>query len=221
MPDFDKPKSNSIVFKVNENDSPQQIKSFLESLIDLFAGLEEYKSPYAPTIQPPKLLIDELVQNASFKTALISGTCSLPPGPLGLISILPELLIIYRIQGQLVLDIAALHGKEVHVTKELLLYCIFKHGSAQIFRKIIEESSLKILIRPTTVRLFQVMLEKLGLMITHKVIRRQFARWIPLGGAFVTGTIAYFDTKKVGNTAHYLFSKELVVINEITGLESK
>lgn len=193
------------------SETPSQVKSegFLEGLIELFAGLEDYRSPYAPTIQPPDNLIQELVQNASFKSGLVSATCSLPPGPLGILSILPELLFLYRIQGHLILDIAALYGKEVQVTKELLLYCLFKHGGAHVFRKIIEESSLKILIRPTTVKVFQTMLEKLGLMISKSLIRKQFARWIPIGGAVVTGTFAYYDTKRVGKTAMELFSKEI------------
>ncbi|MGE8721081.1 hypothetical protein ACO2KH_08520 [Leptospira terpstrae] len=193
------------------NESPSQVKTegFLEGLVELFAGLEDYRSPYAPTIQPPDNLIQELVQNASFKSGLVSATCSLPPGPLGILSILPELLFVYRIQGHLILDIAALYGKEVQVTKELLLYCLFKHGGAQVFRKIIEESSLKILIRPTTVRVFQTMLEKLGILISKSIIRKQFARWIPIGGAVLTGTFAYYDTKRVGKTAMDLFSKEI------------
>lgn len=193
------------------NELPSQVKTegFLEGLVELFAGLEDYRSPYAPTIQPPGNLIQELVQNASFKSGLVSATCSLPPGPLGILSILPELLFVYRIQGHLILDIAALYGKEVQVTKELLLYCLFKHGGAQVFRKIIEESSLKILIRPTTVRVFQTMLEKLGILISKSIIRKQFARWIPIGGAVVTGTFAYYDTKRVGKTAMDLFSKEI------------
>ncbi|MCG6140210.1 hypothetical protein EHQ23_02150 [Leptospira bourretii] len=194
---------------MNETPSQAQSAGFLDGLIELFAGLEDYRSPYAPTIQPPDDLIRELVQNASFKSGLVSATCSLPPGPLGILSILPELLFMYRIQGHLILDIAALYGKEVQVTKELLLYCLFKHGGAHVFRKIIEESSLKILIRPTTVRVFQTMLEKLGLLISKSIIRKQFARWIPIGGAVVTGTFAYYDTKRVGQTAMDLFSKEI------------
>ncbi|MCW7496464.1 hypothetical protein ND860_08025 [Leptospira levettii] len=193
------------------NELPSQGKSngFLEGLIELFAGFEDYRSPYAPTIQPPEELLNELVQNACFKSGLISATCSLPPGPLGILSILPELLMVYRIQGHLIMDIAALYGKEVQVTKELLLYCLFKHGGAHVFRKIIEESSFKILIRPTTVRVFQTVLEKLGIMISKSIIRKQFARWVPIGGAVVTGTFAYYDTKRVGKTAMELFSKEI------------
>ncbi|MBM9591655.1 hypothetical protein JWG41_14450 [Leptospira sp. 201903075] len=194
---------------MNETQSQAKSEGFLDGLVELFAGLEDYRSPYAPTIQPPDNLIQELVQNASFKSGLVSATCSLPPGPLGILSILPELLFVYRIQGHLILDIAALYGKEVQVTKELLLYCLFKHGGAHVFRKIIEESSLKILIRPTTVRVFQTMLEKLGLMISKSILRKQFARWIPIGGAVVTGTFAYYDTKRVGKTAMDLFSKEI------------
>ncbi|XDD54053.1 hypothetical protein AB3N62_16505 [Leptospira sp. WS4.C2] len=194
---------------MNETPSKAQSEGFLDGLVELFAGLEDYRSPYAPTIQPPDNLIQELVQNASFKSGLVSATCSLPPGPLGILSILPELLFVYRIQGHLILDIAALYGKEVQVTRELLLYCLFKHGGAHVFRKIIEESSLKILIRPTTVRVFQTMLEKLGILISKSIIRKQFARWIPIGGAVVTGTFAYYDTKRVGQTAMDLFSKEI------------
>jgi hypothetical protein len=69
--------------------------------------------------------------------------------------------------------------------------------------------------------LFQSLLEKVGLLITKTVLRKQFARWIPLGGAVVTGTFAYFDTKKVGTTAHALFSKEIETWNHITDLEAE
>ncbi|GBF51495.1 hypothetical protein LPTSP4_30330 [Leptospira ryugenii] len=201
-----------------QNHLPRSQNSFLESLIDLFTGLEEYKSPYAPTIQAPNELIQELIQNASLKCALISGTCSLPPGPLGLLSILPELLMIYRIQGQLVIDIAALLGKEVQVTKELLLYCMFKNAGAQIFRKVIEESSMRILIRPTTVRFFQSFLEKIGIMISQRMFRKQFTRWIPIGGAFLTGTLTYYDTKSIGLQAKSLFSKEIETLSQTSEL---
>ncbi|MDF3820700.1 hypothetical protein P3G55_12355 [Leptospira sp. 96542] len=195
--------------QVTETQNAPQTSGFLEGLIELFAGLDDYRSPYAPTIQPPGDLIRELTKNASYKSGLVSATCSLPPGPLGILSILPELLFIYKIQGQLVKDIAALHGKEIHVTRELLLYCLFKHGGAQVFRKIIEETSLKVLIRPTTVRVFQSALERIGVFISKSIIQKQFVRWVPLGGAVVTGTFAYFDTKRVGKTAEELFSKEI------------
>ncbi len=75
------------MIKVTGDDSPIQVKGFLEGIIDLFAGLEDYKSPYAPTVQQPSELIEQLVQNAALKTGLVSATCSLPPGPLGLLSL--------------------------------------------------------------------------------------------------------------------------------------
>ncbi len=191
------------------NPESRENPSFLEGLVELFSGFENYRSPYAPTVQPPGDMADSLIQNACFKTGLVSATCSLPPGPLGLLTIIPELMMIYRIQGQLVMDIAALHGKEAQVTKELLLYCIFKHGSAQVFRKVIEESSLRILVRPTTVKFFQSLLEKVGLMVTRSILRKQFARWIPVLGAIVTGGFAFMDTKKVGILSKEVFSKEI------------
>jgi len=186
-----------------------QKPALLEELLELFSGFESYRSPYAPTVQPPEEVVESLIQNACFKSSLVSATCSLPPGPLGILSILPELILLYRIQGHLVLDIAALHGKEAQVTKDLLLYCLFKHGSAHLFRKIIEESSFRVLVRPTTMKFFQTLLEKIGLMISRTIIRKQFARWVPILGAVFTGGFAFYDTRKVGYTAHDLFQKEL------------
>ncbi|MET0616845.1 MAG: hypothetical protein ABWZ54_03690, partial [Luteibacter sp.] len=48
---------------------------------------------------------------AANKAGLTAGSLALPPGPLGWLTVLPELVAIWRIQGQLVSDIAAAYGK--------------------------------------------------------------------------------------------------------------
>jgi hypothetical protein len=50
-------------------------------------------------------------RSASRTAALISGSLALPPGPLGWLTILPDLVAIWRIQAQMIADIAGVYGK--------------------------------------------------------------------------------------------------------------
>src|SRR6266446_1408091 len=50
-----------------------------------------------------------LTTTAALKAATISGSLALPPGPLGLVTVLPDLYAVWRVQAQLVSDIAAVH----------------------------------------------------------------------------------------------------------------
>ncbi|MBE7412783.1 MAG: EcsC family protein [Leptospiraceae bacterium] len=186
--------------------------SISKYLITLFSGIDNYNSPYAKTVNDPSEIVDSLIQSASLKSAAISASLSLPPGPFGWISVLPELLIIFRIQGHLIKDIAALYGKEVKVNRELLLYCMFKHGSAHIFRRMVEETSARIIIRPTTIQFFEKIIKLIGMQISKKMLKGNLLRWVPLIGATLTGGFAYLDTRTVGKTTKELFAKEILTI---------
>ncbi|MCC6276000.1 MAG: EcsC family protein [Leptospiraceae bacterium] len=190
--------------------------AFSENLVTLISGVENYQSPYAKTVNDPSDIVDSLVQSASLKSAAISATLSLPPGPFGWISVLPELFLIFRIQGHMIKDIAALYGKDVKLTRELLLYCMFKHGSAHVFRRMIEETSARIIIRPTTLQLFEKLVKLVGMKISRKILKGNLLRWVPLIGATITGGFAYLDTRTVGKTAKELFAKDLFIVPEIT-----
>ncbi len=185
---------------------------FSEKMITLLSGVEVYQSPYAKTVADPSEIIESLIFSASIKSAAISATLSLPPGPLGWISVLPELFLIFRIQGHLIKDIAALYGKDVKLTKELLLYCMFKHGSAHIFRRMIEETSARVIIRPSTLQLVEKIVKTIGMKISRKILKGNLLKWVPLIGATITGGFAYLDTRTVGKTTKELFSKEFLVI---------
>lgn len=203
-------------FSSKENLNPSSaLDQFVDSLFQMIVGVEEYVSPFRrnepyPPYEAEKLT-DELIKNAAFKTASISATCALPGGFAGFLTILPELIMIFRIQGYLVKDIASIYGKEAQLTKELLLFSLFKNGGAHLFRKFVEETSVRILIRPTTVRAFQGFLKSIGLTVTRRIIRKNLTRWIPLAGAALTGGFTYFDTMSVGKNAKELFSKDIII----------
>jgi len=130
---------------------------------------------------PPGARPPELVRAAALKAAAVSGGLALAPGPAGLVTLLPDLLGVWRIQSQLVVDLAACYGQTARVTRESLLFCLFKHGSAQALRDV-------------------------AARVAQRMASKAAARWVPLVGALGVGAYAYYDTARVGRTAIDFFT---------------
>lgn len=148
---------------------------------------------------------------AARRAAAISTGLSLPPGPAGMLTVLPDLMAIWRVQTGLVADIASAYGKTAALTRESMVYCLFKHGGAALLRDIVVRAGERFVVRRTSARLMRDILAKVGIRVTKRVVGRTVARWIPVAGAVGVGAYAYYDTRKVGDNAIDLFSSELTV----------
>jgi len=146
---------------------------------------------------------------AAAKAALAAGTLALPPGPLGWLTILPELVAVWKIQSQMVADIAALYGRKSTLTEEQMVYCLFRHSAAQAVRDLVVRVGERVVVRRTTLSVLQSIAQKVGLKLTQKVIGRGLSRWIPVAGALGVGAYAWYDTAQVAATAIGLFEREI------------
>jgi hypothetical protein len=164
--------------------------------------------------QTPFERAHQLKYAACLKSAAISGTLAIPPGPMGMLTILPDLMAIWSLQQQLVSDIASCFGKRGVLTREVMLYCLFRHGAAFLARDLVVRAGERILVRRVALRTFQQLLKKIGIQITQKTIGRSLSRWVPILGAAGVAAYSYYDTKCVAETAIELFSQPVVVDEE-------
>jgi hypothetical protein len=148
----------------------------------------------------------ELANASAAKAALISGGLALPPGPLGWLTILPDLIAIWRLQSQMVADIAAIYGKSATLTQEQMLYCLFRHAAAQAVRDLVVRVGNRAIVQRATLRALQTAAERVGVKITQRALGAAAVRWIPIVGAVGVGAYAYYDTAQVARTAIELFS---------------
>ncbi len=147
-------------------------------------------------------------RKAASKAALTAGALALPPGPLGWLTLLPELTAVWKIQSQLVADIAAIYGKEAQLTQEQMLYCLFRHTTAQAVRDLVVRAGERLLVRRATLRMLQAVAQAVGIRVTQRVIGKGVARWLPVVGAAGVGAYAFYDTHQVAASAISLFSQE-------------
>ena len=147
-----------------------------------------------------------LMQHAAQRAALAAGSLALPPGPLGWLTVLPELVAIWRIQAQLVSDIAAAYGKHAALGREQMLWCLFRHTAAQAFRDLVVRMGDRLLFRRLSANVVQQVAQRIGVRLSQRVIGKGAARWLPVVGALGVGAYAYYDTRQVARTAIDLFS---------------
>jgi len=151
----------------------------------------------------------KLISETSFKAAAISGALALPVGPLGWLTILPDLAAIWRLQAQMVADIGSLFGKSGKLTEESMIDCLFRHAAAQVMRDLVTRMGQRIVVQRTSLRVAENVLESIGIKIVQRVARGGLWRLLPAIGALAVAGYAYYDTEQVGQTAIELFSKDI------------
>jgi len=62
-----------------------------------------------------------IARSAAKKAALTAGSLALPPGPLGWLTVLPELVAVWKLQAQMVADIAGIYGNKAELTREQMI----------------------------------------------------------------------------------------------------
>jgi hypothetical protein len=175
----------------------------------LLEALERFLSEIPNTAelesQSPEERAREIARNAAKKAAVFSGGLALPPGPLGYVTIIPDLVGIWKIQAQMVADIAGAFGRQHYLGREQMIYCLFRHVAAQAMRDIVVRAGEHILIRRPALRVVQQVLRKIGVRITQRLAGGAIARWLPIVGVLGVGAYAYYDTGQVAKTAIDLF----------------
>jgi hypothetical protein len=142
---------------------------------------------------------------AAARAALTAGALALPPGFVGWLTILPEMMGVWKIQKQLVADMAALYGKQSTLTPEQVVYCLFQHTAAQGVRDLVVRVGQRTLVRRASPLLIRTLTRRIGTKLTQRVLGRGAARWLPIVGAVGVGAYAYVDTAQVAATAIDLF----------------
>ena len=181
-------------------------ESIRKSIQDLISKVPESTVEIGPDRRAQIL---ELRRQASWKAAAVSGALALPGGPFFLITLIPDLALVWRIQAQLVADIARVHGKSDRVSAEVILYCLFEQGDLGLGDIVIRVGE-RYLVRRNSQRFAQKIGEKLGTRFLRKILGKRAAAILPILGAAAIARYARKDTLQVGEIADEIFSREIV-----------
>ncbi len=149
----------------------------------------------------PGIAARALARKSATRAAALSGALALPPGVFGMLTVLPDLVAIWRIQAQMVADIAGLYGKEVELTRAHMVYCLFRHAASQLARDVAVRAGERLVIRQMSGGALRSVLTSVGMSVTQRVAGTAASRWLPVIGAAAVAGYAYYDTLQVARTA--------------------
>ena len=203
-------------FKDQKNESIQE--TVYSIIFNLITDIPD--SLLCPNRNPDKRA-EILIKQACIKAAAVSTSLSIPAGFTGILTSIPDIAAVWRIQAQLVSDIACTYGKFSMLSREAMVWCLFRHSAASLLRDIAVRTGSRIVVQKLSLTALQKLLQRIGVKISTNFLGRIALRAIPAIGAVGNGAYTYFDTNEVGKTAQAYFKalegveKPELVENEI------
>jgi uncharacterized protein (DUF697 family) len=188
-----------------QSDKTETARAVAKAILDVISSVPPTSEGLAAT---PRDRARVVANQAALRAAAVSGTLALPPGPLGVLTLVPDLIAVWRIQAQLVADIGGAYGRTATLTQEQMIYCLFRHAAVQVARDLGVRVGERFIFRPATIRVIQVIAQRLGITVTQRLIAKSVARWLPVLGSLGVAAYAYYDTGQVAATAIELFENE-------------
>ena len=178
--------------------APARLTGVIDAIEDIVARVPASRERPA---EEPAVAARLLSRRAATRAAALSGALALPPGVVGMLTVLPDLVAIWRIQAQMVSDIAGLYGREIELTRTHMLYCLFRHATSQLARDVAVRAGERLVIRQLSGGALRSVLSGVGISVTQRVLGTSASRWVPVLGAAAVAGYAYFDTLQVSKTA--------------------
>jgi hypothetical protein len=148
-----------------------------------------------------------VANRAARKCAVISGTSAVSLLPTGWSAVLSEAFTIWKIQAQMVSDIATLFGKKSDMTPQHLIYCLLRHGSTKAVASVLLQPSIQLMIKRLCTGFVRDLSLRLGLRISGRALGPGAALVLPAVGAIGFASVTYVDTRRVASKAIDLFSQ--------------
>jgi len=178
-----------------------------DAIVDVLARIPQTDERVGTS---PLLRARAIAKAAAVKAATVSGSLSLPPGPAGWLTIIPDLTMVWHIQSQMVADIAGAFGRQSVLGQEQMVYCLFRHAAAHTVRGLAVRAGERVLLERAPAHAAAAAVRKLGAPLARRIAGRGLSRWLPLVGAVGVGAYAYYDTMRVAATTIDLFELEIV-----------
>jgi hypothetical protein len=164
---------------------------------------------------PDEIKVDgtsqKMIRKASRAAFLISTGAGIPTGPMGLATIVPEVVALIKLQINLIFKVAKFHQQEAKVNKTIILTVLGVAMGVVLKHALINKVGTRLIVKSLSAEGAKRITREIGEKFATGLLKRGLGRWIPLILAPVFGYLSLSMTRKVGREAESLFSHELEV----------
>lgn len=193
-----------------------------EKMFGLFAQVVEDRANYYeahPGELPAVESLPTLTKYCANQNAAISGGASLIPGPLGMLAVLPEIVLIIKNQVEMVYDIGVAYGYKKQLSPGLLASVVgYALGAGTL--GLLALHGQKVLVKRASLRVMQKLVKLMAGKVSQRLLKSMVGKWVPLAGAVALAAWSKYSTHAVAKKAVSIFEKELDFDDDEVGIEA-
>lgn len=156
--------------------------------------------------------VDKIINQYSRKNMILAAATSIIPGPFGILGSIPELLLNFNNQMNMIYDLSCATGKENFINKDVLLDIPIAAFGGNTNLSNIQDNSTDLISSSEN-----ILLEKatvLGRSIIERTLKKSIIQFIPVAGPILMGTWAKMTTNKISKgSLKFLSNHEIYIEN--------
>ncbi len=158
---------------------------------------------------PQRKDIDAIISKWANTNAVVAGAAGLVPGPWGMLAAVPEIVAVIGNQTKMIFDLGVAHGQHRYLRSELVVGILMSSmGSGG--GSLLAVQGGRLLVRRASLQVMQKVVTMLGGKVTQQLLKAMVGKWLPVVGAAAMAAWARYTTKKLGEHACEMLSKEIV-----------
>jgi hypothetical protein len=154
---------------------------------------------------------EEMTREAARRTFAVSMAAGLAPGVFGMMTVLPEIISVTKIQIRLVHKIAGYYHAGASLDKTVLLLIFSEAIGLMLGKSFLRRVGARLVVTAVSTRLARRLAKQIGSRIVAKAVQKGLARWVPLIMAPVLAAFSGSMTMRIGRHATRLFSEGIMV----------
>lgn len=163
---------------------------------------------------------EEMTREAARRAFAVSMAAGLAPGFFGMMTILPEIVAVTKIQIRLVHKIARFHNAGASLDRTVLLLIFSEAIGLMMGKSLLRRVGARLVVTTLSTGLARRMASLVGARIVAKAVQKAVARWLPAVTAPVLAAFSKSMTMRIGHHAAKLFSEGIVVESAVGGGDS-
>jgi len=143
--------------------------------------------------------IDKIIKEYANKNMLLAAASSVVPGPLGILSSVPELLLNFGNQMNMIYDLGCAHGKENFINKDVLLDIPFAAFGGNTNLANLQNTKMDLSDSPKDLLVSKA--TELSKTLIEKSLKKSIVQFIPVAGPVIMASWAKMTTYKISKSS--------------------
>ncbi|MFK7806903.1 MAG: hypothetical protein AB8F74_03785 [Saprospiraceae bacterium] len=154
--------------------------------------------------------IDKIIAGYSQKNMILAAATSIVPGPFGILGSIPELMLNFKNQMDMIYDLGCANGKENFINKDVLLDIPFAAFGGNTNLSQLQGNASDLMDSPKELLLGKA--TQLAESVVERTLKKSIIQFIPVAGPILMGTWAKVATSKISNnTVTFLDNSQLYI----------